>query len=54
MIVDPVNVIKADLSNERWSADEKRHFAFLHTFKRCALSGRSDGIQIAHIRIHTG
>ncbi|WP_299933710.1 hypothetical protein [uncultured Pelagimonas sp.] len=43
-----------NLPNERWSADEKRHFAFLHSLGRCALTRRTDGIELAHIRMFTG
>lgn len=43
-----------NLPNERWSTAEKRHFEFLHHLGRCALTGRTDGIEVAHIRIHAG
>lgn len=43
-----------EFPNERWSAAEKRHFSFLHSIGRCALTRRTDGIEIAHIRVHTG
>ncbi|MCG7492445.1 hypothetical protein MHM86_02695 [Thalassobius sp. Cn5-15] len=43
-----------NLRDERWSTQEKRHFAFLQSLRRCALSGASVELEVAHIRVHTG
>lgn len=47
-------MVVVNLPNERWSAAERQHFQFLHQLGRCALTGRTDGIEVAHIRIHAG
>lgn len=45
---------RTDWADERFSAAERAHFAFLHSLEMCALTQRSDGIEVAHIRINSG